>query len=69
MATTVSHVPTGSAPKPLITLVDVLSHLLEQETMRWRTVSANPSLAASNSGASEESSNSIDNISELFLIK
>ena len=66
-----THGPTGAAtsPKSLITLVDVISHLMDQETSRWRTVSANPSLAASNSGTSVESTNSSDHISELFLIK
>ena len=59
----------GAGPKSLITLVDVISHLMDQEGSRWRTVSANPSLAASNSGTSVESTNSSDNISELFLIK
>lgn len=71
MATEVSHGPTGAgaSPKPLITFADVISQLVEQEGSRWRTVSANPSLAASNSGVSIESTISSDNISDLFLIK
>ena len=60
---------TTSSPKALITLADVITQLMEQESSRWRTVSANPSLAASNSGTSLESTNSSDAISELFLIK
>ena len=69
MATEASHPATAGAvisPKPLITLVDVLSQLMEQEASRWRTVSANPSLAVSNSTSQDCAS---DNISELFLIK
>ena len=68
MATEVSHPDTAGAvisPKPLITLVDVLSQLMEQETLRWRTVSANPSLAVSSNSQDATS----DNISELFLMK
>lgn len=53
----------------LIPLADVISQLIEQESARWRTVSANPSLAVSNSGASVDSTNSTDAISNLFLIK
>ena len=55
--------------KALIPFADVITQLIEQESSRWRTVSANPSLAASNSGASIEPTNSSDAISDLFLIK
>jgi len=71
MAAQVSSFPSGmiNTHKPLIPFTDVMTQLMEQETSRWRTVSANPSLAASNSGASTESTNSSDTVSELFLIK
>jgi len=38
--------------KPLVPFVDVLPQLVEQEALRWRVVSANPSLAASPSTCS-----------------
>lgn len=71
MATEVSQGPTGvsTSPKALVAFADVMSQLMEQESARWRTVSANPSLAVSNSGTSVESTNSSDAISELFLLK
>ena len=60
---------TNASSKALIAFADVMAQLMEQETSRWRTVSANPSLAASNSGTSVESSNSSDGVSDLFIIK
>lgn len=70
MAAEVSRVSSGTNinPKPLIPLVDVVPQLIEQEMARWRTVSANPSIA-SNSRISVDSTSSTDTISELFLIK
>lgn len=43
----------GLRAKPLVPLVDVLPQLVEQEALRWRVVSANPSLAASSIAGSQ----------------
>ena len=69
MAAEVANASNGDSSKPLVALRDVMEQLMDQEASRWRTISANPSLAASNSGTSMESTNTSDTVSELFLIR
>ena len=58
----------GLRAKPLVPFVDVLPQLVEQEALRWRVVSANPSLAASGSQPASDDTGGGEE-SDCFIIK